>query len=66
VPFSDPTRLAQQLRVRPAAHGTLLDEIRFRLSTAAGTQHMPLGVNLSEADRETLERYLTALAAAPD
>ena len=27
-------------------------------------QHMPLGVNLSEADRETLERYFSTLATA--
>lgn len=65
VPFSDPRQLAQQLRQRPAAHGRLIDEIRFRLSAAAGTQHMPLGVNLSEADRDALERYFTSLAA-PD
>src|SRR5207253_2497634 len=58
LPFSDPAELARQLRRRPAARGTLLDEIRFRLSAAAGTRHMPLGVNLSQADRETLERYL--------
>lgn len=66
VPFSDPTQLSRQLRVRSAAHGTLIDEIRFRLSAGAGAQHMPLGVNLSEADRESLERYFTALAAPPD
>jgi cytochrome c553 len=66
VPFSDPEQLTRQLRVRPSAHGTLIDEIRFRLSAAAGTQHMPLGVNLSEADRESLERYFTALASTPN
>ena len=66
VPFSDPKQLTQQLRVRPATHGTLIDEIRFRLSSGSGTQHMPLGVNLSEADRESLERYFEALAASPD
>jgi hypothetical protein len=66
LPFSDPVELTRQLRARPAAHGTLIDEIRFRLSAAAGTQHMPLGVNLSEADRESLERYFTALATTPN
>ena len=64
LPFSDPAELTRQLRLRPAAHGTLLDEIRFRLSAAAGTHHMPLGLNLSEADRETLERYFNTLATA--
>jgi hypothetical protein len=66
LPFSDPKRLAQQLRLGPAAHGTLIEEIRFRLSAAAGAQHMPLGLNLSEADRESLVRYFEALAASPD
>jgi hypothetical protein len=64
LPFSDPTQLTQQLRIRPAAHGALLDEIRFRLSAAAGAQHMPLGLNLSDADRESLEAYFAALAAS--
>ena len=64
--FSDPTQLMQQLRVRPSAHGALIDEIRFRLSAAAGAQHMPLGLNLSDADRESLEAYFEALAASSD
>ena len=64
LPFSDPTQLTQQLRVRPSAHGALLDEIRFRLSAAAAAQHMPLGLNLSDADRESLEAYFAALAAS--
>ena len=64
LPFSDPTQLTQQLRVRPSAHGTLIDEIRFRLSAAAGAQHMPLGLNLSDADRDSLEAYFAALAAS--
>jgi len=64
LPFSSPAQLMQQLRVRPSAHGTLIDEIRFRLSAAAGAQHMPLGLNLSDADRESLEAYFAALAAS--
>ncbi len=64
LPFSDPTQLTQQLRVRPSAHGALIDEIRFRLSAAAGAQHMPLGLNLADADRESLEAYFAALAAS--
>src|SRR5204862_231058 len=62
--FTMPSLPAQQLRVRPSAHGTLIDEIRFRLSAAAGAQHMPLGLNLSDADRESLEAYFAALAAS--
>src|SRR5438874_3683764 len=64
LPFSSPTQLMQQLRVRRPAHGTLIDEIRFRLSSAAGAQHMPLGLNLSDAERESLEAYFAGLAAA--
>ncbi len=64
LPFSDATRLAQQLRVRPSAHGALIDEIRFRLSSAAGPHQMPLGLNLSDAERDSLESYFAALAAA--
>ena len=64
LPFSDPTQLTRQLRVRPSAHGTLIEVIRFRLSAAAGAQHMPLGLNLSDADRESLEAYFAALAAS--
>jgi cytochrome c553 len=66
LPFSDPTQLMQQLHVRPSAHGALIDEIRFRLSAAAGAQHMPLGLNLSDADRESLGAYFEALAASSD
>jgi hypothetical protein len=64
LPFSNPTQLAQQLRVRPSAHGALIDEIRFRLSSAAGPHQMPLGLNLSDAERESLESYFAALAAS--
>jgi len=43
----------------------LIDEIRFRLSSAAGPHQMPLGLNLSDAERESLELlYFAALAAA--
>jgi len=66
LPFSDPTQLMQQLRVRPSAHGALIDEIRFRLSAAARAQHMPLGLNLSDADRASLAAYFEALAGASD
>jgi hypothetical protein len=64
LPFSNATQLAQQLRVRPSAHGALIDEIRFRLSSAAGPHQMPLGLNLSDAERASLESYFAALAAS--
>jgi cytochrome c553 len=64
IPFSDPLLLAQQLRVRSAPHGTLYDEIRFRLSAAAGAHRMPLGLNLADDERQRLEAYFAALAVA--
>ena len=64
LPFSDPQQLAQQLRSRPAAHGTLFDEMLFRLSSAAGPQRMPLGINLSDTDRQALENYFTTVVAS--
>jgi hypothetical protein len=66
LPFSDAAQLARQLHTRGTPHGALLDEIRFRLSAAAGAQRMPLGLNLSDADRASLERYFAALASSPN
>lgn len=62
IPFSDPKLLAQQLRARSTPHGTLYDEIRFRLSAGAGAHRMPLGPNLADAEREALDTYFAALA----
>jgi hypothetical protein len=64
IPFSDPQLLALQLRGRSTPHGTLYDEIHFRLSAAAGAHRMPLGLNLADAERQRLEAYLAALAAS--
>jgi hypothetical protein len=64
IPFADPVQLAKDLRTRPASHGFLIDEVRFRLSTEAGTQRMPLGINLSDEQRQQLNSYFTALATA--
>ena len=61
--FSDPKLLTQQLGER-SAHGTLYDEIRFRLSAGAGAHRMPLGLNLADADRRALEAYFAALAGS--
>ena len=66
LPFSDPTQLTQQLRVRPSAHGTLIDEICFRLSSAAGALQMPVEFNDSSVVRISLKAYFAALAASPD
>jgi cytochrome c553 len=64
IPFSDPKLLAQQLRGRSTPHGTLQDEIRFRLSTEAGAHRMPLGLNLADAERQALAAYFESLAAS--
>lgn len=66
LPFSHPLQLAQALRTQPSAHGTLIDEIRFRLSARAGVQRMPLGVNLTDAEHRQLEDYFLAIAASPN
>ncbi|HYL71936.1 MAG TPA: hypothetical protein VEY89_11610, partial [Candidatus Dormibacteraeota bacterium] len=66
LPFSDAAQLARELHARSTPHGALLDEIRFRLSAAAGAQRMPLGLNLSDTDRASLERYFAALASSPN
>jgi hypothetical protein len=64
IPFADPKLLAQQLRTRAAPHGTLYDEILFRLSAGAGTRRMPLGLNLADAERQALDEYFAALAGS--
>jgi len=66
LPFSNPSQLAQALRTWPSKRGTLFDEIRFRLSPQAGTQRMPLGANLADAERRQLEDYFLAIAALPN
>jgi len=64
IPFSDPKLLAQRLRAGSSPHGTLEDEIRFRLSPEAGAHRMPLGLNLADADQQALAAYFESLAAA--
>ena len=63
IPFSDPEQLRRELLSRPSGHGHLIDEIRFRLGPEAGAKRMPLGVNVSEAERLVLEQYFDELAA---
>jgi hypothetical protein len=64
IPFSNPRLLARQLRSRAAAHGTLYDEVRFRLSADAGAHRMPLGLNLADTERQALAAYFESIAAA--
>ena len=62
LPFDRPGVLAGLLRSRPSAHGTLIDEIVFRLSPEAGAGRMPLGFNPTEDDRSALSAYFERLA----
>jgi mono/diheme cytochrome c family protein len=68
LPLDRPPELAALLRGGHFAHGTLMDEIRWRLAPQAGAARMPLGSNLGDEEREALLDYFTAVAqrgAAP-
>ena len=62
LPLDRPPELAALLRRGHFAHGTLMDEIRWRLAPQAGAARMPLGSNLGEEEREALLEYFTAVA----
>jgi cytochrome c553 len=64
-PFSHPDLLKTELHAPYPPHGTLLDEIQFRLSPAAGGRRMPLGLILADTDIESLQEYFAALASSP-
>src|SRR5437016_4070003 len=57
LPLDRPSELAALLRGGRFAHGTLMDEIRWRLAPQAGASRMPLGTNIGEEDRDALLRY---------
>jgi len=61
LPLDRPSELAALLRGGRFAHGTLMDEIRWRLAPQAGASRMPLGTNIGEEDRDALLRYFTAV-----
>jgi hypothetical protein len=65
IPFASAEQLKDQLLSRRALHGSLIDEIRFRMSPDAGPMRMPLGVNLPDEQRIELENYFVQLAAQP-
>ncbi len=65
IAFDQPSVLARRLREGQYPRGSLLDEIRYRLSVEAGSRRMPLGSLISEADRVALELYLRSLAEVP-
>ena len=62
IPFDRPTALAARLRNPGFRHGTLLDEIRWRLSVQAGAGRMPLGRIVDDDDRASLLAYFASLA----
>jgi len=62
LPLDRPPELAALLRRGHFAHGTLMDEIRWRLAPQAGAARMPLGSNLGDEEREALLQYFTAVA----
>ena len=55
--FSRSDDLKSQLAEKKYARGTLLDEIKFRLSPAAGASRMPLGLNISNEEASSLIKY---------
>jgi len=68
LPFDRPLELAALLRSGRFAHGTLMDEIRWRLGPQAGAERMPLGTNISGEERDALLAYFAGMlqvTAAP-
>jgi hypothetical protein len=62
LPFDRPSELVTLLNGGRFAHGTLMDEIRWRLAPQAGAARMPLGTNLRDEERDALLDYFSALA----
>ena len=61
LPFGEPGRLARQLHAASYPRGSLMDEIRFRLSPQAGASRMPLDANTTESERTEVEAYFRSL-----
>jgi mono/diheme cytochrome c family protein len=61
LPFGDPGLLAPLLRQPGHAHGTLLQELLFRISPQAGPARMPPDTLLVPAERDALGAYITGL-----
>ena len=66
IPFDQPDVLATLLHRQAYPHGYLIDEIRYRLSPAAGSGRMPPDTNLTLPQRQALSSYLTGLAQTAD
>jgi hypothetical protein len=66
LPFGDAAQLARTLSKAGYPRGRLLDEILYRLTPEAGALSMPLGLNLTDAERRGLEDYFLGLATRAD
>jgi hypothetical protein len=62
LPFCAPNLLAARLGKGHYPHGSLLDEILFRLTPRAGSERMPRGIDIDDAQQQRLERYFMDLA----
>ena len=62
IPFNQTKSLAALLSTGKYPHGTLLDEILFRISPNAGADRMPRGMNITESEQHELEKYFRALS----
>lgn len=60
-PFNNPAELAKLLLQGTYPRGTLMEEIKYRLSPQAGIERMPRGRNITEEERAALEGYLQTL-----
>jgi cytochrome c553 len=58
IPFDDPAKLREALKQHGYPHGSLLDEIAFRLRPEARARRMPLGVDLSSEEIARLSAHL--------
>lgn len=63
IPFLQESKLKQALLSEVKPRARLLDEVLFRLSPAAADGRMPLGISLSDEEREELGRYFLTLTA---
>ena len=60
--FTNPTLLSRELNENHYQHGTLLQEIVYRISPESADQNMPRGMNLESREREELIKYFTNLS----
>jgi hypothetical protein len=62
LPFGRPDALAPLLLSQSRSHGSLLDEILFRLAPGSGPQRMPPDMVLTSQERLALSNYLIDLS----